>query len=114
MYASMSPQATIPPSLIVTLHRPDIVIHNESTNTVVLLELTCPLEHLESARDQKQTKTECLLILSELDRLRTPCYYNTIEISVLGHYLQSSLSSECNALNFIWACKFYNLQVSLL
>ena len=104
MYASMSPQAIIPPSLIVTPYRPDIVIHNESTNTVVLLELTCPLDsiqHLESARDRKQTKEDYLQILSELDRLGTPCYYNTIEISVLGHYLQSSLSSVCNALNFI-------------
>jgi len=30
-------------------------------------------------------------------------YYNTIEISVLGHYLQSSLSSLCNAFSFIQA-----------
>ena len=35
--------------------------------------------------------------LSELDRLGTPNYYNTIEISALSHYLQSSLSSLCNA-----------------
>ena len=101
MYASVSPQATIPPSLIITPYCPDIVIHNKSTNAVVLLELTCPLDsiqHLESARDQKQTKEDYLQILSELDRLGTPCYYNTIEVSVLGHYLQSLLSSLCNAL----------------
>ena len=57
MYASASPQATIPPSLITTPYHSDIVICNESTNTyssVVLLELMCPLDsiqHLESARD---------------------------------------------------------------
>ena len=80
------------------------MIHNESTNAVVLLELTCPLDsiqHLESARDQKQSKEDYLQILSELDRLGTACYYNTIGISVLGHYLQSSLSSLCNALGYI-------------
>ena len=47
----VSPQLTIPPSLIVALYCPDIVIYNESSNSVVLL---CPLDfihHLESARD---------------------------------------------------------------
>ena len=104
MYASVSPQVTIPPSLIITPYRPDRVIHNKSTNAVVLLELTCPLDsiqHFESARDRKQTKEDYLQILSELDRLGTPCYYNTIEICVLGHYLQSSLSSLCNTLGYI-------------
>ena len=93
----------IPPSLIIT-YCPDIAIHNESTNAVVLLELTCPLDsiqHLETARDRKQTKEDYLQILLELDRLETTCYYNTIEISVLGHYLQSALSSLCNALGYI-------------
>ena len=64
----------------------------------------CPLDsiqHLESARDQKQTKEDYLQILSELDRMGIPCYYNTIEINVLGHYLHSSLSSLCNALGYI-------------
>ena len=32
MYASVSPQATIPPSLIITPYRLDVVIHNKSTN----------------------------------------------------------------------------------
>ena len=87
-----------------SLHHPDIVIHNKSTNAVVLLELTCPLDsiqHLESARDQKQTREDYLQILSELDRLEITCYYNTIEISVLCHYLQSSLSSLCSTLGYI-------------
>ena len=52
------------------------------------------IQHLKSARDRKQTKEDYLEILSELDRLGdrlgTPCYY------ILGHYLQSSLSSLCN------------------
>ena len=43
MHASVSPQATISPTLIVTPYCPDIVICNESTDLIALLELTCPL-----------------------------------------------------------------------
>ena len=89
---------------IVTLYRTDIAIHYESSNMVALLKLACPLDsiqHLESARYCKQSKQDYLQILPELKRLGIPCYYNTIERSVLGHYLHSSLSSLHNALSFI-------------
>ena len=72
MRASESPQGTIPSSLMITPDRPDIVMYNETCNSVALLELTCPLgtfQHLESARDRKQSKEEYLQILSKLDRL---------------------------------------------
>jgi len=64
---------------------------------VALFELTCPLDsfqHLESARDRKQSKEENFQILSELDHLGVNSQYDTIEISVLGHYLPL-LSSSC-------------------
>ena len=50
----MSPQAIIPPSFIIIPYHPDIVIYHESTNAVVPLELTFPLDsfqHLEFVRD---------------------------------------------------------------
>ena len=100
MQACVLPQSTIPLSLNCNTLSSWLMIYNESSNSVDLLELTYPLDfihHLESAWDCKQTKEDYLLILSELDRLGTLCYYNTIEIRVLGHYLQSSLSSLCNA-----------------
>ena len=103
MRASDSPQTTIPPSLLITPYRPDIVIYNQMNNSVALLELTCPLDsvhHLESARERKQ-KTEYQQILSEFDRLGILCSYYTIELSVLGHYLPSALSSFQNCVNFI-------------
>ena len=62
----------------------------------MLLKLTCPLDstqHLEAARDRKQSKQEYLQILSELDHLGIPSMYDTVEISVLGHYLPSTLMS---------------------
>ena len=80
------------------------MIHNKDSNAVALLELTCPLEsvnHLELARDRKLGKEDYQLLLSELDRLGVASLYNTIEISVLGHYLPVSLSSFCSCVNFI-------------
>ena len=56
--ASDSPQATIPPTILVTSYRPDIFLCS-GNNKVALLEQTCPLdsvEHLTSARVRKQEK----------------------------------------------------------
>jgi len=89
MRASESPQGTVPISLMVTSYRPDIVIYNVTSNSVALIELTCPLDstqHLESARDRKQSKYEYLQILSKLDRLGVSIY-DTVELSVLGQVM---------------------------
>ena len=104
MRVSDSPQTTIPPLLLITPYRPDIVIYNQINTSVALLELTCPLDsahHLESARECKQRKTEYQQILSEFDCLGIPCSYYTIELSALGHYLPSSLLSFQNCVNSI-------------
>ena len=88
MRASDSPQTTIPPYLLTTPYQPDIVLYNEGNNSIVLLELTCPLysvEHLNSARDRKQGKREYQELQSEFNRLGLPCFYDTIELSILGH-----------------------------
>jgi len=84
---------------------PDIVMHNTITSSLLLFELTCPLDsthHLEQARSRKQNKLEYHQILSELDRLGFTNYYETIEISVLGHYHQFSIKNTYNALHFIY------------
>ena len=75
--------------MMVTPYRPDLVVHNTSTNSIALLELTCPLDsehHLESARERKQNKVEYLQLLAELDRLNICNFYETLEVSVLGYY----------------------------
>jgi len=103
MRASESPQGTVPISLMVTSYRPDIVIYHITSNSIALLELTCPLDstqHLEAARDRKQSKLEYLRILSEFDRLGIPSIYDTVEMSVLGHYLPSTLTSLHKTVNF--------------
>jgi len=57
------------------------------------------MDHL--ARDCKQGKQEYQQILSEFDQPGVPCFYDTIEMSALGHYLPSSSSSLQNCVNFI-------------
>jgi len=44
MWASDCPQSTISPSLLITSYRPELVIYNQETNSIVTLELTCPLD----------------------------------------------------------------------
>ena len=51
--------------------------------------------------ERKQGKQEYLEIQSELDRLGVSYFYSTIELSVLGHYLTSSLSSLQSCINSI-------------
>ena len=85
-FTSESPPATIPPAMMVTPYRPDLVVHNTSTNSIALLELTCPLDsehHLESARERKQNKVEYLQLLAELYHLNICNFYETLEVS---HY----------------------------
>jgi len=92
--SSESPQATIPSALVSIPFRPDIVVHNSVTLSVALLELTCLLNtdhNILSARSRKQNKTEYLQLLAEFDLLQISNHYETLEISVLGHYQLSSI-----------------------
>ena len=80
LQASVSPPATIPPEVMVTSYRPDLVFYNTATNPIALLELTCPLDsehHPQSARLRKQNKVEYQQLLAELDRLNVSNYYET-------------------------------------
>jgi len=100
MRASESPQVIVLILLMVTSYHPDIVIYNVTSNSVALIELTCPLDstqHLEAARDRNY---EYLQILLELDCLGVPSIYDTVELSVLGHYLPSTLTSLHKSVNF--------------
>ena len=102
--ASESPPATIPLAVMVTPYRPDVVIHNTATSSIVMLELTCPLDsshHLQSARSRKQCKVEYQQLSAELDRLSISNFYETLEVSVLGHYYPFCIKNLWNLLHFI-------------
>ena len=45
---------TVPPNIVPTSEKPDLVIHSKDTNTVYLCELTVPFEiNIETARGRK-------------------------------------------------------------
>jgi len=74
--ACNAPLATIAPSSLTTLYRPDIAIFNSEKRDIRLLELTCPFnsaEHLQAAQEQKTGKVEYQLLISELDCLGYIC-----------------------------------------
>jgi len=101
--ASEASQATIPMSILTTSYCPDIVVFDSQVPSIALLELTCPLDsvhHIQSARSQEQSKVEYLQLLTEFDRLKVPNYYDTIEITVLGHYQSVSVNNLLNLINF--------------
>ena len=65
--ASDTPLATIPPSIVHTPYRPDIVIYNEQHRKIQLLELTCSFnttEHLQTSRERKSSKPKYQLLIS--------------------------------------------------
>ena len=98
--AGEAPQSTIPSTLLITPYRPDIVIYNSDKPSVALLELTCPLDseyNIQSARSRKLNKPEYHQLLAEFDCLNIQNYY---EISVLGHFLTSSIQNIKNFIDF--------------
>jgi len=104
LQASVSPPVTIPTEVLLTSYRPDLVFYNTATNSITLLELTCPLDsvhHLESARSRKQNKLEYQQLLADLDRLNITTYYETLEISILGHYHPFCVTNLLNLLRFV-------------
>ena len=61
----------------------NIVVYNSSqVHSVAMLELTC------------------LQLLAEFDRLSISSYYETIEISALGHYQPASIGNYLNSIKF--------------
>ena len=103
-HADNTPQSTIPASLFITPYCPDIVIYNPQSSSIALLELTCPLDsihHIQLAQSRKQNKTDYLQLLAEFDHLNISNYYETIEITVLGHYQVSSIQNLVNMFRFI-------------
>jgi len=72
--ASEGPQATVPSDLLITSYRSDIVVHNSEASTLALAEFDC---------------------------LQIDNFYETVEISVLGHYQPSSVQNFQRFVDFI-------------
>ena len=90
--AEDNPPTTIPPTVLTTSLRPDLVIL-ENQNSIRMLELTVPTntpEGLRNARDRKQNKTEYGILCVDLEDKGWIVSYDTIEIGSLGHYTSSA------------------------
>ena len=93
--AEENPPLTVPPAIVCTCSRPDIVVV-ESSQVVVLIELTVPFnspEALEYARRFKANKENYQVLLSDLNFNGYQSELITIEIGALGHWLPRSLSA---------------------
>ena len=92
----MFPQTKILSNLLVTPYCPDIVIFNTKYPSNYLLKLTCPLDspqHIQAVRNRNQRKVEYFQLLAKFNCLKIRNYYETIEISVLGHYQPSTVKN---------------------
>ena len=94
--ACVNPQATIPPDLICTTARPDIVIIN--SDKVIMLELTVPtntseLLHQAQARSSKIGKENYQMLQIDLEDMGLSTNFVMVEIGALGHSFPSSASS---------------------
>ena len=74
---------TIPPDVLVTAEKPDIVIINRLINHLVVIELTCPWEeNLEDARQRKSNKYAPLI--ADIEQKGFSVEYFPLEVGARG------------------------------
>ena len=91
---------TVPPDILVTAQRPDMVIIDRKTTppTVYLVELTCPFtRNIEAANTRKRTRYEFLA--TDIQELGFQCHNFPFEIGSRGHvtlHNRGTLSHLCH------------------
>ena len=88
--------ATIPPCILYTALRPGMVAVWNGKRSIHLLELTIPDNSstgLQEANSRKRNKQEYLSLVGDLECLGWLVRYTTLELSSLGHFLQTSNDS---------------------
>ena len=76
--------STIPPDILMTLSRPDLVIINRSIKSVYVLELTCSFErNILAANTRKSTKYQSLK--NDIENAGYSCTLIPFEIGSRGH-----------------------------
>ena len=81
---------TLPPEVVITTQRPDLVIVNRNTTppTVLLAELTCPFtRNIEAANKRKRERYEFLV--TDIEEAGYKCSNLPFEIGSRGHVTQS-------------------------
>ena len=90
--AEDNPPSTIPPEILSTSSRPDIVIIH-STREIQILELTVPSNSksaLQNAIVRKQSKENYNYLVNDLKDRKWNTTYHTVEIGSLGHIPSSA------------------------
>ena len=83
-------QLQFPVEAAVTFLRPDVVLFSRSSKTIVLLELTVPLEdNVHLAHDRKTTKYSALVMACEENGFKTHMF--ALEVGCLGYCPHSFL-----------------------
>jgi len=89
-------QVAFPPQIYETAKRPDITIHSPKTKTVIIIELTVPIEeNLSNANIRKKCKYEDLV--AECENRKWHTYYFPVEVGSRGFY-NTSLTKCLTAL----------------
>ena len=92
--ACESPPATVPPDIVVTTARPDVVILHDRRITIP--ELTVPwnsAKNIQMARMRKMGKDNYQLLVSDLSSQGYYTKFLTLEIGCLGHYTQDAFTA---------------------
>ena len=114
--ASDSPPSTLPRDITTSLVRPDLVMIEDSSITI--LELTVPFnsrDALQAASLRKSNKQSYmyLQLLSDLEERGFSAQYHTLEIGSSGHYEQCALNSIKRSFNLTkQECKKLLLKLS--
>ena len=88
--------STIPPDILVTLSRPDLVLINRSRKTVWLLELTCSFEtNIQGAHQRKTSKYTSLK--SDIEDSGFQCTLLPFEIGSRGYVTTANRSNMISA-----------------
>ena len=93
---SNNPPSTVPPDILDTTARPDIVFVTEEKE-VIVLELTVPFKSPDSMSNAHSLKTtKYQLLLSDLEAKSFHPKFMAIEIGALGHSRSKTISSFCH------------------
>ena len=87
--------STIPPDILVTLSRPDLVIINRSIKSVYVLELTCSFERNITAAHQRKT-TKYTSLKTDIESAGFTCVLLPFEIGSRGYVTRQNKSNLIN------------------
>jgi len=87
--ATEHPPSTIPPSILVTPLKPDLVLLHKGDNQATVIELTCSTNtksNLAAAHSRKQNKGAYGILFSDMANQGWTVDNGMLEIGSLGHY----------------------------